>query len=259
MNLKLDICFHSLKFNRVFIQSSVVCLLSSQPLHASAIGGGAAAEGGWSCLWGRGRPQQATLFARSVGLPFQSVHGSHLSSLKLLWFRKVCHLKVAMYLIWFVFSGLLSKLLVLDIGVMMAQGLKVLIYIILWIVWNMFQPNVVNNSTDVFCSQLRLCTCFGQWTRTQPPSFGYLNAIEQTKIHKTDSPFMNDWWSHSYCHWALGHISHLRSHCKENPKRSPSGWILKACKKKIEALLGRVLGEVEKLSAVFLKFGLKLV
>lgn len=40
-------------------------------------------------------------------------------------------MKVAMYLIWFVFSGLLSKLLVLDIGVMMAQGLKVLIYIIL--------------------------------------------------------------------------------------------------------------------------------
>ena len=163
MNLKLDICFHSLKFNLVFIQSSVVCLLSSQPLHASAIGGGAAAQGGRSCLWGRGRTQQATLFARSVGLPFQSVHGSHLSYLKV----ALCHLKVAMYLIWFVFWGLLSKLLVLDIGVMMAQGLKV----ILWIVWNVFQPIVVNNSTDVF----------GQWTRTQPPSFGYLNAIEQTK------------------------------------------------------------------------------
>ena len=54
----------------------------------------------------------------------------------------------------------------------------------------MFQPNVVNNSTDVFCSQLRFCTCFGQWTRTLPPSFGYLNAMEQTMIHKTDSLFL---------------------------------------------------------------------
>ena len=36
-----------------------------------------------------------------------------------------------MYIIWFVFWGLLSKLLVLDIGVMMAQGFKAWMYIIL--------------------------------------------------------------------------------------------------------------------------------
>ena len=100
--------------------------------------------------------------------------------------------------------------------------------------------NLIQFCASDWIDWIRPSIFFGRLTTSQLGNCGCLHAIE------TPSQSSYYYCYHHCCIFFLPasqlqssvHVHRLRNFCEENPRRNPSGWILKGCKKHIEKLLG---------------------